>query len=425
MTTFGEKVLKKIDAIANRSTEKYRLSLNKNLHALDVNYESLLNSIPENYPETQFVEDYDHFITILRGGLKPANSLGATIKFIKGRDKPGVFLVEDPQFGKFVVGVSYSTVQTAVSKLMRAQKNTSYFTRFDVLNKTLNNVGHAPTESVGAIGQSPLKLKLLDMLRILPENPQVIASLDRLHNAHAFSTTYSMERPNIDLSKLNKALGRVTVLVTIQSFEKNNALAKLEAEIERDISKYFKTAEFRNDLLNAKGSNSIKEDILELLKQEVLGKRQGVPKHTKKPSQSNNKKLDFSSNIGPITTPKKLPRLRAVQDNRVISLVTIQQLINGKLRDQIQNNMGKGNARTILNYRSGRFADSVRVTKLARTKDDEVTAFYTYMKYPYQTFEPGFKQGQIVTRDPKLLISKSIRDIARDIVTARLKAVLV
>jgi hypothetical protein len=120
-----------------------------------------------------------------------------------------------------------------------------------------------------------------------------------------------------------------------------------------------------------------------------------------------------------------LKRLRASGTNKVISLITIQQLINGKLRDQIQNNMGKGKAKTILNYRTGRFADSVRVTRLARTKEDEVTAFYTYMKYPYQTFEPGFAQGQIATRDPKLLISKSIRDIAKDIVTARLKAVLV
>ena len=36
---------------------------------------------------------------------------------------------------------------------------------------------------------------------------------------------------------------------------------------------------------------------------------------------------------------------------------------------------------------------------------------YTYMKNPYQTFEPGFKQGSTM-RDPRKIIGESIREIA-------------
>lgn len=425
MTAMGEKVLKKLDAIVNRTTEKYRKALNQNIHALDVSYRAMLNSIPENYSEEEFLIDYEHFVTILKSGLRPAKSLSATIKFIKGKEKPGVFLVDDKEFGMFVVGISFESVQRTVSSLMRQQKNTSYFTRFNQQGSTLNNVGHAPTEAVGAIGQSPLKLKLLDMLKLIPSNPAIISALDKLHSTHAFSTTYSMERPDIDITRLNRALGKVTVLVTIQSWEKNNELSIIEKSIEAEVKKYISSPEFRNGVINAKGSNSIKEDLLELIKQEITGKKVGVPKHTKKPKEVKNSTIKAESKIAPATKPQRMPRLRSAFDNKVISLVSIQQLINRRLADQIQLNMGKGKAKSILNYRSGRFADSVRVERLARSKEDEITAFYTYMKYPYQTFEPGFKQGNIPTRDPKILISKSMREIAKELVTARLKAVLV
>ena len=39
---------------------------------------------------------------------------------------------------------------------------------------------------------------------------------------------------------------------------------------------------------------------------------------------------------------------------------------------------------------------------------------YTYMKYPYQTFEPGFAQGSI-KRDPRRIIGESVREIAQSI----------
>ena len=78
-------------------------------------------------------------------------------------------------------------------------------------------------------------------------------------------------------------------------------------------------------------------------------------------------------------------------------------------------------AENILNYRTGRFAESAKVTSISQ-RQGLITAFYTYMKNPYQTFEPGFKQGSPASRSPKLLISKSIREIVANKVSNKLRA---
>lgn len=119
----------------------------------------------------------------------------------------------------------------------------------------------------------------------------------------------------------------------------------------------------------------------------------------------------------------KATPLRSNLSGRFLSLFSLQDLLNKRLADQIQRNMGKGGAKAILNYRTGRFAESATVTRLTRTKEGAISAFYTYMHYPYQTFEPGFKQGLPISRDPRLLIGKSIRQLAVELASIRLKAI--
>jgi len=105
------------------------------------------------------------------------------------------------------------------------------------------------------------------------------------------------------------------------------------------------------------------------------------------------------------------------------SLLDLQTLINTHLQSAISANMGEGTSRNVLNYRTGRFAASASVTKLSKSREGMITAFYEYMKNPYQTFEPGYRQGSPKTRDPKLLIAASIREIAATKVANKLRAV--
>jgi hypothetical protein len=103
----------------------------------------------------------------------------------------------------------------------------------------------------------------------------------------------------------------------------------------------------------------------------------------------------------------------------------LQALLNATLVERVKQNMGSGNRRDILNLRTGRFAESVKVERLSESRAGMITAFYTYMRNPYGTFSEGGRQQNPRSRDPKLLIAKSIREIAQEKVASRLRAVLV
>jgi hypothetical protein len=110
-----------------------------------------------------------------------------------------------------------------------------------------------------------------------------------------------------------------------------------------------------------------------------------------------------------------IPRLRDPR-GRFTSAAGIQQLIQAQITEKVKENMGEGGS---LVNRTGRFAESVTITNITQSRQGTLTAFYNYMKYPYQTFERGFKQGS-TRRDPRLLIHKSIRDIAIKLVHRKL-----
>ena len=107
------------------------------------------------------------------------------------------------------------------------------------------------------------------------------------------------------------------------------------------------------------------------------------------------------------------------------SLVSLQNLLNDSLARQIRENMGDGSSTSVLNYRTGRLANSFKVTALSQERSGAITAFFTYMKYPYITFGPGGAQQQPRSRDPRLLGDKSIRELAVNRISSRLRTVLI
>jgi hypothetical protein len=133
-----------------------------------------------------------------------------------------------------------------------------------------------------------------------------------------------------------------------------------------------------------------------------------------KPAKANLPKTGGSKGI-PSYTPQSVAP----------SITNLRELINSQLQDVISANMGNGSSRSVLNYRTGRLASSARVESLSVSRQGMITAFYTYMKNPYATFSDGGKQSSPKSRDPKLLISKSIREIAQQMAIDKLRAVSV
>lgn len=114
-----------------------------------------------------------------------------------------------------------------------------------------------------------------------------------------------------------------------------------------------------------------------------------------------------------------------VPASRPTNLQKLLLIINQQLQDVISANMGDGSRRDVLNYRTGRLAASAKVESLSQSREGMITAFYTYMKNPYATFSQGGRQQNPRSRDPKLLIGTSIREIAAQQTANKLRAVLV
>jgi hypothetical protein len=116
---------------------------------------------------------------------------------------------------------------------------------------------------------------------------------------------------------------------------------------------------------------------------------------------------------------------QVIQNSTPVSNSNLAALLRARLSLQIKENMGTGLAKNVLNYRSGRFAESATIDRISTSREGMISVFYNYMRNPYGTFSEGGKQQSPKTRDPKTLISKSIREIGASIVSNRMRAVLV
>jgi len=187
-------------------------------------------------------------------------------------------------------------------------------------------------------------------------------------------------------------------------------------------------------LLTTKGSPSYLDILSQDIADTLAGKQLSTKVYVEKPKLVSKKvnKIQKESNKKKIEVAKKLRNSLSKQTKKVplpdttsqVSLTALQNLINANLAAQIEKNMGTGSRRDVLNYRTGRLAESAKVEKLSESRAGMITAFYTYMRNPYGTFSAGGAQSVPTSRDPKLLISKSIREIAATQVANRMRAVL-
>lgn len=149
---------------------------------------------------------------------------------------------------------------------------------------------------------------------------------------------------------------------------------------------------------------------------------------TKVVTSGANKLVGKKSNKNKAVNKKRAPlkiQIPPKPKQTLSNLIQLQALLDSSLQDLIKANMGTGTRRDILNLRSGRFAESVKVERLSESRAGMITAFYSYMKNPYATFSAGGLQSTPQTRDPKLLIARSIRELAAQQVGNRLRSVVV
>jgi hypothetical protein len=220
-----------------------------------------------------------------------------------------------------------------------------------------------------------------------------------------------------------------TLLLRLEFFKLNGEKAFIETGIYNKVREEI-VSEIKKDLLSIPGSNTMLQDFFELIENGIVAELSGKSRKKLKPhspvigtlsDKPKSKKVKTGTQTLKLGSTPPAGKLNSTPSTT--NLIKLQNLINSHLQDVVAANMGDGSQRRILNYRTGRFAGSVKVEKMSQSREGMITAFYSYMRNPYQTFEPGFRQGSPKTRDPKLLIAKSIREIAETSVANRMRAV--
>lgn len=206
----------------------------------------------------------------------------------------------------------------------------------------------------------------------------------------------------------------------MQEFDAKQIKAELEAAKEAALEGLKKEQEkWGKDYIVMKGSPSLKDRIEKgipstvaenLFKgQKVKGKyptqknkSTSKSKESKKSKQRTSKKISSKAAKGAKVTYAK--RKQQEQNNPI----ALKELINAALPQEILQRMHP----PALQNRTGRFRNSAEVTNVAIGPRGGTQIDYTYMKNPYQTFEPGYAQGS-TNRDPRRIIGQSVREIAQ------------
>jgi hypothetical protein len=226
-------------------------------------------------------------------------------------------------------------------------------------------------------------------------------------------------KKDFGLNKLLVSL-KANVVIVQDRYENQAVYAKLlEGPLGKQLIDLLQEVTFSNNI-----KQQIAENIaLTIARKSVVSTKKTVSIKKSVPKKSVNSTLVKEAKK--VISVKNLPKYRTKPTALTLNLTNLQNLVNASLVERVKANMGRGERRDVLNLRTGRFAESVKVERMTESRQGMITAFYSYMKNPYATFSQGGAQDTPKSRDPKLLIAKSIREIATQQVANRLRSVSV
>ena len=245
----------------------------------------------------------------------------------------------------------------------------------------------------------------------------------------------AFEKYGISIEQASKMSGKdflkgFDLVLTTQDFEENRTQAGIEtkakAKVTKELAKHagdLKSSLSLNEMINHFLMSSFQGNKHVKLNQKYKEKYSSNSKSKTLPFNVKYKRLTPIVNSGIHFSKKHIARrslqkrgTRQKSSNRLNPLALIN-MINKKLPGEVENNMGLPG----LESRTGRFASSAKVVNFTEGKGVP-TLDYTYQKNPYQVFEEG-ERGRngwsSTNRDPRRLIDRSIREVAKDLALAR------
>lgn len=198
----------------------------------------------------------------------------------------------------------------------------------------------------------------------------------------------------------------------------SNALTDEEMETSRSPRKHLEVSAGKIVIEKFLGfGHKVRPDMRLKVNKKMLAeaKRIKTKQKTKikaKPGKVTNRKTKGKT---PKTTTGYSRGLGHVDKKAGTNPMALRALLNEMLPQAVAMNMTS----PALNYRTGRFANSVRVDNITQGPRGGSTMIEaSYMNNPYETFAPGGKM-YTAQRDPERLIKRSIRQVASGIVGAR------
>jgi len=298
----------------------------------------------------------------------------------------------------------------------------------------LQNIGHIEVDIISSIeGSSEVKRGLVSprLLQALVELPSTVKP-ETLVRKFSKDTKQADTRIIIRKKFATKLVMELLIesgmmIGSLESQKSNLDKAKLEKAFGLGAHLSRRLLEDKDLLLNLVTSKSISQYIAESILSSI---KTGKPTTPYNSSTTVSKSTKIVTDKVSLVLPKSVssssvPITRNSKKATIKPIAGLQVLLNARLFEQIKKNMGTGNETKVLNFRSGRLAESARVERLSQSREGMVSVFYNYMRNPYGTFSAGGAQERPTTRDPKTLISKSIREIGAAVVGNRMRAILV
>lgn len=226
-----------------------------------------------------------------------------------------------------------------------------------------------------------------------------------------------------------------TYTVELEAAVDNRSGGQMLKENKKELQNQIKKAVNKlGGIANLSGSDTPKEKYIKKTRKEVL---EPFKKQKNVQVISDLKRIDDKSSSGKNKTSTKAVKARksrqragkralppvmrrkraASKPSAAKQPLELLGLLNARLPETVRKNMNEPH----LVNRSGRFADSVKITEIAQTNQGYPSMGYTYRKDPYEVFEMGNGDPRWATpeRDPRILIDKSIREIAAQFAIGR------
>jgi len=408
--------LQKLEAEMQRSSQTYRNTVtNRKPHTLFITKEGLYNQVVSQAEKDGITDSRkairdatDNFFTSIQNLAKKADSNKFLVVYAK-RVTSNYVLITMELVSTYVnlrgttVGDTFRLVKdfyAGANKKFISDMRKIYTKKGTTLKDTsFLDIGHAAQSS-------NIRERIYDEISVYGELPDSIPKIPEVESI--FKVTKNNRRKTIavslEASYANRLKGRTEEKAIKEKLLKDleKALNRLESVANLSSSDSFA------EMTEKEATNLVVDAVEDAFSgKNVKIRKINIKKQKISKSGTKSKSSTKKAKILPTTKGKQSKKASPTARKSKYSISNFIVVINQRLPEVVAKNMQP----PALQYQTGRFASSVRITDISSTPTGLPSIGYTYQRDPYETFEVGNRLGT-TDRDPRKLIDRSIREIA-------------